>query len=60
MTTTLPATASEYFGSMVESYDSLIQRAVPRYHEMTDRLLEAALDLVLPLRGISSIIMAAE
>jgi len=40
VTTTLPATASEYFGSMVESYDSLIQRAVPRYHEMTDRLLD--------------------
>jgi tRNA (cmo5U34)-methyltransferase len=40
VTTTLPATASEYFGSMIDSYDSLIERAVPRYHEMTDRLLE--------------------
>jgi len=40
VTTTLPTTAFEYFGSMVESYDSLIQRAVPRYHEMTDRLLD--------------------
>ena len=34
------ATASEYFGSMIESYDSLIARAVPRYHEMTHRLVE--------------------
>lgn len=40
MSNTLPATASGYFGSMVESYDSLIQRCVPRYHEMTDRLLD--------------------
>jgi tRNA (cmo5U34)-methyltransferase len=36
----LPTAASEYFGSMVESYDSLIRRAVPRYDEMTARLLE--------------------
>lgn len=35
----LPSTASGYFGSMVESYDSLIRRAVPRYAEMTDQLL---------------------
>jgi ubiquinone/menaquinone biosynthesis C-methylase UbiE len=35
-----PATASDYFGAMVESYDSLIRRAVPRYEEMTSRLLE--------------------
>lgn len=33
------ATASDYFGGMAESYDSLITRAVPRYAEMTDRLL---------------------
>jgi tRNA (cmo5U34)-methyltransferase len=33
-------TASDYFGSMVESYDSLIRRAVPRYAEMTERLLD--------------------
>ncbi|HVZ93271.1 MAG TPA: class I SAM-dependent methyltransferase [Phycisphaerales bacterium] len=32
--------AYEYFGAMVESYDSLIRRAVPRYAEMTDRLME--------------------
>ncbi|MEP6858457.1 MAG: methyltransferase domain-containing protein [Gemmatimonadales bacterium] len=36
----LPASASGYFGSMVESYDSLIHRAVPRYDEMIARLLE--------------------
>jgi tRNA (cmo5U34)-methyltransferase len=36
----LPSAASEYFGSMVESYDSLIRRAVPRYDEMTARLLD--------------------
>src|SRR5712671_36129 len=35
-----PTAASEYFGSMVESYDSLIRRAVPRYDEMTARLLD--------------------
>jgi tRNA (cmo5U34)-methyltransferase len=34
------SSASGYFGSMVESYDSLIRRAVPRYDEMTFRLLE--------------------
>jgi tRNA (cmo5U34)-methyltransferase len=38
----LPASAAQYFGSMVESYDSLIRRAVPRYDEMTARLLEYA------------------
>ncbi len=32
--------ASDYFGTMVESYDSLIRRAVPRYDEMRDRLLD--------------------
>lgn len=40
MTSTTPATASDYFGSMADSYDSLIHRAVPRYAEMTDRLIE--------------------
>src|SRR3954471_13212754 len=39
MTSPLPATAQGYFGAMVESYDSLIRRAVPRYDEMIDRLL---------------------
>ncbi len=33
-------TAANYFGSMRDDYDSLIQRAVPRYHEMTARLLD--------------------
>jgi tRNA (cmo5U34)-methyltransferase len=33
-------TASEFFGSIVESYDSLIRRAVPRYDEMTARLMD--------------------
>src|SRR5262245_39948764 len=37
---TIGASASEYFGAMIESYDSLIKRAVPRYEEMTQRLLE--------------------
>jgi tRNA (cmo5U34)-methyltransferase len=32
-------TAADFFGGMVESYDSLIRRAVPRYDEMTERLL---------------------
>ncbi|MBV9109894.1 MAG: class I SAM-dependent methyltransferase [Gemmatimonadetes bacterium] len=37
----MPApTASAYFGSMAEEYDSLIRRAVPRYAEMTERLVE--------------------
>ena len=36
----LPDSASGYFGSMAESYDSLIHRAVPRYDEMTARLLD--------------------
>lgn len=40
MTSQLPATAQGYFGSMVESYDSLIRRAVPRYDEMIARLIE--------------------
>ena len=33
-------TASGYFGSMAESYDSLIRRAVPRYDEMLSRLVD--------------------
>jgi tRNA (cmo5U34)-methyltransferase len=33
-------TASRYFGSMAESYDSLIRRAVPRYDEMLSRLID--------------------
>jgi len=32
-------TASEYFGSMLEEYDSLMRRAVPRYDEMLERLV---------------------
>jgi tRNA (cmo5U34)-methyltransferase len=36
----LSTSASGYFGSMAESYDSLIHRAVPRYDEMIARLLE--------------------
>ena len=32
--------ASDYFGAMAESYDSLIRRSVPRYDEMTHRLVE--------------------
>ena len=35
----LPDSASGYFGSMAESYDSLIHRAVPRYDEMIARLV---------------------
>ena len=34
------ATASTYFGNMVETYDSLIRRAVPRYEEMSERLID--------------------
>lgn len=33
-------TASHYFGSMAEGYDSLIRRAVPRYDEMLERLVD--------------------
>src|ERR1051326_163448 len=33
-------TASNYFGSMAESYDSLIRRGVPRYDEMIARLCD--------------------
>ncbi|HET7712927.1 MAG TPA: class I SAM-dependent methyltransferase [Thermoanaerobaculia bacterium] len=35
----MQTTASEYFASMIESYDSLIRRAVPRYDEMLERLV---------------------
>lgn len=34
------STAAGYFGSMAEEYDSLIRRAVPRYDEMTSRLID--------------------
>lgn len=34
-----PSTAADYFGGMVEAYDDLIRRAVPRYEEMTARLV---------------------
>src|ERR1051325_4609388 len=34
------ASAAAFFGGMVDRYDSLIRRAVPRYDEMTSRLLE--------------------
>lgn len=34
------STAAQYFGDLVASYDSLIARTVPRYAEMTARLLE--------------------
>jgi tRNA (cmo5U34)-methyltransferase len=36
----LDGSASDYFGAMTESYDSLIRRSVPRYEEMMDRLVE--------------------
>lgn len=32
--------AAQYFGSMAESYDSLIRRGVPRYDEMLERLVD--------------------
>ena len=44
--------ASEYFGSMADAYDSLIRRAVPPYEAMTGRLLDylpARADRVLDL-----------
>jgi tRNA (cmo5U34)-methyltransferase len=34
------STAADYFGSMIDSYDSLIRRAVPRYNEMLQRVIE--------------------
>ena len=36
----LEGSASDYFGSMAQSYDSLIGRSVPRYDEMMDRLVD--------------------
>ena len=33
-------TAADYFGAMAGEYDSLIRRAVPRYDEMTERLID--------------------
>lgn len=33
-------TASDYFASMIEDYDSLIRRAVPTYQQMLDTTLE--------------------
>ena len=40
MKTLEETTASVYFGSMAEGYDSLIRRAVPRYDEMLARLVD--------------------
>lgn len=34
-----PERASEFFGAMVDEYDGLIRRAVPRYDEMIERLV---------------------
>ncbi|HXI13337.1 MAG TPA: class I SAM-dependent methyltransferase [Thermoanaerobaculia bacterium] len=48
----VPSTAADYFGDMVESYDSRIRRAVPRYDEMIERLIDylpPAADRVLEL-----------
>ncbi len=36
----METTASEFFGSFVEEYDSLMRRAVPRYDEMISRVVE--------------------
>jgi len=33
-------TAAGYFGAMTASYDSFIRRAVPRYEEMSERLVD--------------------
>lgn len=38
--TDVSGTASDYFASMIEEYDSLIRRAVPAYDEMMDVTLE--------------------
>ncbi|MEX1255901.1 MAG: class I SAM-dependent methyltransferase [Dehalococcoidia bacterium] len=35
------STVGEYFGSLVEKYDSLIRRGLPRYQEMLDELVES-------------------
>jgi tRNA (cmo5U34)-methyltransferase len=36
----MESTASQYFGSLVTEYDSLLRRAVPRYDEMIARVVE--------------------
>jgi len=36
----MDGSASDYFGAMATSYDSLIRRSVPRYDEMVDRLVD--------------------
>jgi tRNA (cmo5U34)-methyltransferase len=36
----MDGTASDYFGAMAGAYDSLIRRSVPRYDEMTNRLVD--------------------
>ena len=36
----MSSSAADYFGAMVHDYDSLIRRAVPRYEEMTARLVD--------------------
>ena len=40
MSTPTGATAADYFGGMVDAYDSLIRRAVPRYAEITAALVD--------------------
>lgn len=40
MTQKVGESASQYFGSMADSYDSLIRRGVPRYDEMLERLVD--------------------
>jgi tRNA (cmo5U34)-methyltransferase len=40
MTPPIPKSAADYFGAMAAEYDSLIRRAVPRYDEMTERLVD--------------------
>lgn len=37
----LPDSAAGYFGALAQSYDSLIHRALPRYDEMIDQLVES-------------------
>ena len=37
---TFPRTASAYWGAKAAEYDDFIRRVVPRYDEMTERLLE--------------------
>jgi hypothetical protein len=40
MKSELSGTAADYFGAMSDHYDSLIHRAVPRYEEMSERLMD--------------------